>query len=73
MKTKSCHKTNLGSFAGRLVADGDGYVCYHDHTRYAKASDEQLEQWAQSMSLSVANAAELELASRALDRWRDGE
>lgn len=69
MKTKSYHKSNLGSFTP-AIGTNDGYIVYHDSPRYAKASKEQLESWAESRIKAVSNAARTEQAERALNEWR---
>lgn len=69
MKTKSYHKSNLGSFAPS-ISTNDGYITYHDSPRYAKASEEQLEEWAGARIAAVRNAALTEQAERALGEWR---
>ena len=74
MKTKSYHISNLGSYAPRAaVADPEGYVTYHDSARYAEASDEQLDAWAESRNAAVRNAALTEQAERRLKQWRSAE
>ena len=71
MKTKSFHKTNLGSFSGGLVADMDGYVTIHDSDRYGRATAEQLAEWAESgRTLAIRNAAQTEINERQLAKWR---
>jgi hypothetical protein len=69
MKTKSYHKSNLGSFAP-AISTNDGYIVYHDSPRYGKATEEQLEAWAESRIKAVSNAARTEQAERALNEWR---
>jgi len=71
MKTKSYHKSNLGSFAPS-ISTNDGYIVYHDSPRYGKASEEQLEAWAESRIKAVSNAALTEQAERALSQWQKG-
>jgi hypothetical protein len=68
MKTKSYHKSNLGSYAPH-ISTNDGYITYHDSPRYAKASQEQLEEWAGSRIEAVRNAALTEQGKRALGEW----
>ena len=71
MKTKSFHKSNLGSFCPPSFNRVD-YVVYHDSPRYAKAGLEQLEHWAGSSNIkAVRNAALTELAERELAKWRN--
>lgn len=69
MRTKSYHKSNLGSFAPS-ISTNDGYIVYHDSPRYGTASEEQLEAWAESRLRAVSNAARTEQAERALNEWR---
>lgn len=72
MKTKSYHVSNFGSFGGGVVADTEGYVTIHDSPRYAKASDDQLAEWAESgRTLAIRNAAQTEINERRLNEWRD--
>jgi hypothetical protein len=70
MKTRSYHISNLGSYAPSHIADNNGYVTYHDSDRYGKATDEQLEEWAESRTTAVRNAAITEQAERKLAEWQ---
>jgi len=70
MKTNSYHISNLGSYAYSHIADSNGYVTYHDSPRYGKATDEQLDEWAESRSKAVRNAAITEQAERQLSKWQ---
>lgn len=70
MKTKSYHISNLGSYATSGIADNNGYVTYHDSPRYGIASDEELDEWADSRTKSVRNAAITEQAERRLKEWQ---
>jgi len=72
MKTRSYHISNLGSYAPSHIADSNGYVTYHDSDRYGKATDEQLEEWAESRIKAVRNAAITEQAERKLAEWQKG-
>lgn len=73
MKTATYHVSNFGSFLGRVEADTEGYVSYHDSKRYKNASDEQLEDWQENgRTLAVRNAAATEIAERRLNEWRNG-
>lgn len=71
MKTRTYHITTLGSFAPRGCAGQDGYVIYHDSTRYAKANESQLERWRSCSIKAVRNAALTEIACRNLQVWRN--
>lgn len=70
MKTKKYHQSNLGSYAPTQVADSYGYITYHDSPRYAKASAEQLGEWASSRISVVRSAAITEQCERELAKWR---
>jgi len=71
MKTKTYHRTNLGSyFPSGASVDSSGYVTYHDSPRYSRATESQLRDWAESRIGSVRNPAVTEIAERALDAWR---
>lgn len=70
MKTKTYHVSNLGSFGGGVSPGTNGYVTYHDSPRYAAATDEQLEEWSDSQSRAVRNAAKTEMAERGINAWR---
>jgi len=71
MKTKSYHHTALGSYApSAATRDSQGYITYHSSPRYGKATAEQLDEWSRSRIAAVKNAAETEIANRALAAWR---
>lgn len=71
MKIGRYHYTQMGSHQPRgVVKDAEGYIAYHDHPRYAAASEEQLTEWATSDHVAVRNAAATELAERRLRTWR---
>lgn len=71
MKTKSYHYTALGSYTpAGATRDRQGYITYHDSPLYAKATAEQLEEWSESLTTSVRNAAVTEIAERALAIWQ---
>lgn len=72
MQTKTYHITNLGSYAPSGIADVNGYVTYHASPRYSKATEEQLNGWAESRVKAVRNAAVTEMAERHLESWRNG-
>jgi hypothetical protein len=63
------HVSNFGSFTQGFESS-NGYVYYHDHPRYEKASDEKLAEWTQSRIKAVRNAAFAEINQRALQAWR---
>lgn len=71
MKTAKYHHTNMGKFAPTEYADTNGYITIHASDRYAKATDEQLANWAASSSRAVRAAAATEIAERNLASWRD--
>lgn len=71
MKTRSFHINNLGRFGSGLVHDSQGFVTVHDHDRYKKATEEQLNKWASSKLGAVKNAASSELIERRIQAWRD--
>jgi hypothetical protein len=72
MKTKSFHSSNMGSYGAGLPTNSNGYVTIHDSPRYAKATEEQLAEWAESRTHAVRAAALTEQAERGLREWRQG-
>jgi len=71
MKTASYHSTAFGDFAPRRATqDNQGFITYHVSARYGKASDAQLDGWAQSPLSAVRNAAVAEIGERCLGEWR---
>lgn len=73
MKTSITHVSNFGSFRPFGIVTGwNGYVEYHDSSRYAKASDGRLLKWLESPCSLIRNAAAIELAERGLEKWRKG-
>lgn len=71
MKTKSYHYTILGCYTpGSAKRDSEGYVTYHDSPRYAGATAGQLDEWSESRTTAVHNAAVTEIAERALKIWQ---
>lgn len=71
MRKSAYHETMLGSFAlPPSYADQLGFVTVHESPRYALATDEQLQQWADSRIKAVRAAALTQLAQRAIADWR---
>ena len=61
----------MGSYGAGLPTNSNGYVTIHDSPRYAKATDEQLAEWAKSRTQAVRAAALTEQAERGLREWRN--
>lgn len=72
MKTRFSHISTFGSFRPQCPRDSEGYIEYHDSTRYAKATPAQLNEWAASRFALIRNAVALERARRALEQWQKG-
>ena len=71
MKSRRYHVSVFGRiFPQGVSVDGDGYVYYHDSSRYGEASKEQLSKWCASRYILVRNAALTELADRRVSEWR---
>ena len=70
MKTTTFHPTNFGTFAPNCSTDSEGFVHVHDSPRYAKASEEKLQEYLSSRLFLVRNAAKTEVASRKLAKWQ---
>ena len=62
----------MGNFGASLPTDRNGYVIIHEAPRYAKATDDQLSEWADSRIKAVRAAALTEQAERGLRSWQNG-
>jgi|LakMenEpi03Aug12_release.lakeMendotaPanAssembly.Ray.scaffolds.fasta_scaffold4234762_1 hypothetical protein len=70
MAVANFHISSFGSFASGFESS-NGFVYYHDHPRYEKASDDQLAEWTTSRLKAVRNAAWAEINQRSLQAWRN--
>ena len=70
MKISTYHVSNFGSFAPRGVYQENGFVTYHDSPRYAKATVDKLNEWAESEKSAIRNAALTQKAERILAAWQ---
>lgn len=66
MKKSYTHRTNFGSFAPDCIIDPDGFIGYHNSTRYSSATEEQLAQWTKNGPKLVCAAVEIERTNRAI-------
>lgn len=70
MRTREYFAENLGSFAPTRGLDCRGFIEIHDSGRYFEGSDSQLGKWQESRMAAVRQAADMEVAARALRKWR---
>lgn len=71
MITRTTHITNFGRFQPECQSDEEGYIEYHDSSRYSTASEEQLDKWSRSRHTAVRTAVAVERAQRRISKWRD--
>lgn len=70
MTKSKTHISNFGNAQPQATADREGYIEYHNSSRYAAATDSQLSKWLEDANVLVKNAAAIEIAERELNMWR---